>query len=483
MRKRGTITLPPEGYSLQSIADMKRVFTGIGFRIPYDPVTIADLANAFASKMKGLDVEFKLMILNDYETKFKQFLQGLNPSIVSGNTPLSKAAAFYTMMNNLGLIKQKPEDEGDLDLEGDLSNDNESEQAGPGKEPEQTDYSQLDGNQQIDLDMLEVALAEYQDDNFDETLDENGIALDEFAQGGSDIGKIALFLPGAEVQTEEDEDVPPADPNLLVLHVNNQIMIRREFVGTIGAEFANVKGSIPETLEIPRNMLDLMKNLSILKNRPRIASKKIRSKLKVEKMVRRSQVNQLHSKQVIHHPLFELKLATRNLNVQVRDSGKTGTQEWIFAIDSSGSMGNIFKKMWVRSIQMHMYDEVRAGRASLILIPYEVNAFFDQAVQVKTKEDIANHLTWFPNFSLSATNIENVAKQIIEGVLAGQVGQFKINGRMPSIIFVQDGDDPVKSNYIPEIPVHAFTLGQPNDSVKRMCNDSGGSYELFYDAR
>ena len=457
-----TITIPPEGYGHQSRLDIQIALDSIGWVKPYSPHIIYDLANVIAARQ--LDVEPEYMeIPEDSEDKkyfenLIKFLDAIDPALISGHSPIQKAVYFNASLENLDMNTTK----------------NEKAKSELTQKPAKKASGLIQNKIIAFVDDAEDLLT-------DKTDAQSGIAITDIdpldAQSGKESNdyKIDILVGGA---TGKDGDNKDIDPERMVLDMQKSVCEIREFAATQGAEYCGLRNTVPEVMPLTDAVRKMINNLSILKSRKQIHHVKNPETATPVKMNTYSQVARLHAKSTMLHPTFDLKFLTKQVLVKKKE--KKGTQDVVFLIDASSSMGTHDKVAWVRALLMDRFDEVIKGGCKLYVIPYEFNAYTKQTMCFNSKEDVQKNLNWLPKFNMGNTNIQKAIEQVIDAIKTKSLGKYPIIGQSPEIVVILDGHDKVARNFTPKHVVHAFILGRNNNDVRGMAKRSGGTYELLY---
>jgi hypothetical protein len=194
-------------------------------------------------------------------------------------------------------------------------------------------------------------------------------------------------------------------------------------------------------------------------------------------------------------PLFDLELVTGSLVIDKPYSKLNRKQQIVLLIDRSGSMYNGIKQGYVKGILMHLLNEVLKGDAVVYVSEFEwrVDGFFE----LKTKKDMLDFITGYTCSGGGDTDIEgcliHTQKCIDRKLLTAAGGrawsgtgnkQFKSRARRivlpydvnPQIVVINDGEDKIDPFLKLSAPVHTLILGENNNDLRSVCENSGGSY-------
>jgi hypothetical protein len=267
--------------------------------------------------------------------------------------------------------------------------------------------------------------------------------------------------------------------------------------GSFTAKALNVDGKhgAIRALNLSREQVSLLKQLSVFDKMEGLAAKKIKSEeedplSKTKEFVRMrkfSDIAKLENKSVMLDPDFEEKMLKKSFYLEKGIKVKEVKQSLIMLIDDSGSMNNYKKVGWVKALMLNRCNEVSKGEAELFICTFETQLDRTRWVVIRNEEQALAAWKDFDNifgFNRGGTDVQGVLEETVEWIDRGHVvgddgKQHSFDGNRPQICIINDGQDRVDSTFIPRIETHAFILEGSNDNLKKSCFRSGGTYSSF----
>ena len=186
-------------------------------------------------------------------------------------------------------------------------------------------------------------------------------------------------------------------------------------------------------------------------------------------------------------PTFNYKFATKQFQVEKGVNVEEAKQCLILLIDDSGSMRSSKKVSWIKALLLNRCEEVVKGNAELYICTFEAELDRDWIV-VKTPEEakkVWEKFTSYFRLSRGTTNlqkaIESATKIIKSGKVPTKSGEIEITSKNPQLVIINDGEDDVKSTFLPTIETHGFLLQGKHGIMQKFCTRSGGTYTEFWD--
>lgn len=178
-------------------------------------------------------------------------------------------------------------------------------------------------------------------------------------------------------------------------------------------------------------------------------------------------------------PDFPARLGNMDLLVKEKFQEEFAKLCALLMIDASGSMCSDWKQGYVRAIMLHYFDLLEKGQASLYI------GTFEQQIQgIKKISNATEAKEFFSKYRAGRggmTDVNGVIEAAQAGFQQGRVGEFKIPfDEIPELIVINDGQDPVEPTKY-DRAVHAISLEVENPNLKDVCEQSGGSFNVFYD--
>ena len=164
--------------------------------------------------------------------------------------------------------------------------------------------------------------------------------------------------------------------------------------------------------------------------------------------------------------LFQKKLLTKNLNI--RNAHKPSKQCLVLLIDDSGSMSMDYKIAFVEAICHERALEVQKGNCELYFCTFCTDIHVGP-IQIKSISEAKDFFMTHCKFNHGTTDIAYAIKQVFD--------HFK--GRDIEVVVINDGQDQMDPNYVPDGIVHAIMLEQANANLKQVVENSGGFSTVF----
>ena len=182
-------------------------------------------------------------------------------------------------------------------------------------------------------------------------------------------------------------------------------------------------------------------------------------------------------------PGFNVKFATKNLNVTVPVKIKEEKQKIIILVDYSGSMRNTFKQQWVCAIIMDRLKYVMEGECEIFFSYYVHNTHDLHFHHISTKLEA---LRFWRQFSTNPnggdTYLGDMVNKINSDINKGKLCNLDVDlrGEKVEILSIADGQDSVKTKAF-SYKTNAISLCQSNTELKNLCLKNKGKYVYIND--
>lgn len=222
----------------------------------------------------------------------------------------------------------------------------------------------------------------------------------------------------------------------------------------LGAEFKVEK--IVETKEVSRSMVH-----------------------KQKKMRSHSQLNLVPVHRMLA-PDFDIKFATKDLDVYVPVENTDHKQKIIILIDMSGSMSVPRKQEWVATILLDRLRYAIRGEAELVIAGYEKELMTDYLWVANDKKSALDFWSKYQFWAFGGdTRVGDVVKSVAEEVKTPGFFGLKLDYSdeefRPEILVIHDGEDTVKTKQF-DYKVNSICLFKNNDELKTLSMNSEGMY-------
>lgn len=169
---------------------------------------------------------------------------------------------------------------------------------------------------------------------------------------------------------------------------------------------------------------------------------------------------------------FDDKFIKKELNVKEKVKPETKKQILYMLLDDSGSMGNIHKQTYVRSVLLNRLESVNDGKSILKFCLYESQRYhFREATDLKSVQVLYKDIALRrPNGG--GTYIGNVLQETIN-----EIANLEEH-HDPEIMIVCDGDDYVDPKNIDYkgVRINVVLLGTENYGLKKIAEETDGFY-------
>lgn len=181
-------------------------------------------------------------------------------------------------------------------------------------------------------------------------------------------------------------------------------------------------------------------------------------------------------------PNFKLKLACKDLSVNVPVQIEQSKQKIIILCDFSGSMNASAKQEWVCAILIDRLKHVMKGRCEIFFSYFntDISEFdFYHAFDKESAIGFWKQFSTRPNGGM--TNLGNVINQVNNEIKKGKLKNLDIDlrGEKVEILALNDGQDTIHTDNF-AYKTNAISLMQSNDELKGLCLKNDGKY-VFVD--
>jgi uncharacterized protein with von Willebrand factor type A (vWA) domain len=436
--------------------------------------TIIDIQRAQTHPFLGDGFFIKENMNTNGKLGFKKLLQSVNFDIYTGNTIAEKAinvAAVYQNYLNNESVQQ-----GQMGGQGQQQSDQQQQFT-------QTQNQQT-GNQQ-QKQQGQQGQSEGKEQQINSASDQPNDINSQMPKRSSDDPK-GNESPSNDPITKDD-DVSSKKFNQktsnnkfnniseVITKVEEKIQYYRDRMQAVEMLDPGVKTPEQAVHTLSKENQKILSNLSIVRAEGKLKSKKPLHSNKGTRMDNYGQITKLYNKTAFVKPDFKHKLMHKELNV--RKPIRYGSQALMLLIDDSGSMSTVPKQTWVKTMLVHHLLEVKNKGAVLYIVSYVTNltqALVIKKVTENTLNEIYNQLS----FNNGTTDIESCIKKAEQCIVNKRVLNVPIEGERPQILILLDGEDAVNP-FKPMFPTHAFVLGNSNEGLKTVIDNSKGIYKEF----
>lgn len=254
----------------------------------------------------------------------------------------------------------------------------------------------------------------------------------------------------------------------------------------MGANEENIEAVIP-TLSwdqtIVLNALGEIKKIGAIKSR-----KKSKPRIDLSGNIRHSELITDHSEiPLISNPSdmlmpdFDMRFANLEIMVNRKYTEDMLKRVVFLLFDASGSMWAPWKQGFVKAIMLHYFDMIADEGAQIYVANFVTE--IDKVSKITTISAATNFYNKYRCPGGGDTDINSVIEDAQAQIASLNLGGHIIpHDAVPEICIVNDGQDRLDYKRYSS-PIHAITLEVRNEKLKRVCEDSGGSYSEFGNVR
>lgn len=183
-------------------------------------------------------------------------------------------------------------------------------------------------------------------------------------------------------------------------------------------------------------------------------------------------------------PLLVQKLAEMDFQIDQHYKLVEKKKVFFLLIDRSSSMFSPpMKQAYVKGMIKHLCDGVKQGNCILLAATFERD--IDEPITLV--DDAASADAYFANYSCpggSTTEVNDCIHKAQAMLASGKVkhrnGVYQVPAdAVPQVVVINDGQDYVDESNVPKYEVHAIMLDALNESFKKLCLKTRGTFHFI----
>jgi uncharacterized protein with von Willebrand factor type A (vWA) domain len=172
-------------------------------------------------------------------------------------------------------------------------------------------------------------------------------------------------------------------------------------------------------------------------------------------------------------PNFDVRLATKDLHVQVKGEYIESKQLLYVLLDESGSMDTSFRRAAAKAVLLNRLEAVAKGEAVLFFTFFDDSCSQEFRVEAAAEARELWHTVEKCGFNGGGTDIDGCLRKVVERIQAiEKEGRY----RAPEICIVTDGEDSVglQKGNLNGYKLHSFVIDSQNNKLIRLAEETGG---------